>query len=229
MLQLGRNAASAAALVPGLWGMARHASKAASQGKADVTQLSVKQDWAAVAKEMPAGTVEDIPTTNSLGQAFGGDIRSTSGLGMGDGIRNHTEKWLQVCRRQRPGSEVLLHNHMCTETLWCAVWQALQQHKPAAKAQQAPAATAAHGSRAPYTGTTTPCIATLCCALPSSSSVAGISSPLPCCMCRATSSPPWTTSRPQSPSRCPAQWWHHMEVSDARCCSHQTCLPRLLL
>lgn len=30
------------------------------------------------------------------GAAFLGDLRSTSGLGIGDGIENHTEKWLEV-------------------------------------------------------------------------------------------------------------------------------------
>lgn len=36
----------------------------------------------------------DIPTTTG-GAAFKGDLRSTSGLGIGDGIKNHTSKWLQ--------------------------------------------------------------------------------------------------------------------------------------
>ena len=29
-------------------------------------------------------------------QAFEGDLRSTSGLGLGDGLYSHTEKWDQV-------------------------------------------------------------------------------------------------------------------------------------
>jgi NADH dehydrogenase (ubiquinone) Fe-S protein 6 len=29
------------------------------------------------------------------GAAFPGDLRSTSGLGIGDGIENHTEKWME--------------------------------------------------------------------------------------------------------------------------------------
>lgn len=34
--------------------------------------------------------------TNPNGAAFPGDLRSTSGLGTGDGIQDHTGKWLQV-------------------------------------------------------------------------------------------------------------------------------------
>lgn len=38
-----------------------------------------------------------LPTiTKEIGQAFPGDLRSTSGLGLGDGIHSHTEKWLQA-------------------------------------------------------------------------------------------------------------------------------------
>lgn len=35
-------------------------------------------------------------TTTTPGQAFVGDLRSTSALLVGDGIFNHTAKWLQV-------------------------------------------------------------------------------------------------------------------------------------
>merc|ERR1739848_937852 len=35
-----------------------------------------------------------IPTTNSQGAAFPEDLRSTSGLGKGDGKETHTSKWL---------------------------------------------------------------------------------------------------------------------------------------
>lgn len=37
---------------------------------------------------LPSVTVEP-------GQAFKGDLRSTSGLGLGDGLTTHTSKWLQ--------------------------------------------------------------------------------------------------------------------------------------
>jgi len=36
-------------------------------------------------------------TTTVAGQAFPGDLRSTSGLGFGDNLLDHTSKWLQVC------------------------------------------------------------------------------------------------------------------------------------
>jgi phenylpyruvate tautomerase PptA (4-oxalocrotonate tautomerase family) len=36
------------------------------------------------------------PTIQEGRQAFEGDLRSTSGLGVADGITDHTQKWLQV-------------------------------------------------------------------------------------------------------------------------------------
>lgn len=38
----------------------------------------------------------EIPLTHGGGAAYDNDLRSTSALGIGDGITNHTEKWLQV-------------------------------------------------------------------------------------------------------------------------------------
>jgi hypothetical protein len=56
--------------------------------------VSVAKDWKAV--QLPKDV--DIPAiTEDPGQGFLGDIRSTSGLGMGDGLKTHTDKWLQVC------------------------------------------------------------------------------------------------------------------------------------
>ncbi len=52
-------------------------------------------DWKSV--PVPASTVKDIPETIG-GIAFKGDLRATSGLGLGDGISNHTDKWLTVGR-----------------------------------------------------------------------------------------------------------------------------------
>lgn len=55
---------------------------------------------APAALTVPKSTQDAVPTINVVpGQAFGGDLRSTSGLGVGDGIKTHTEKWLDV-RRQ---------------------------------------------------------------------------------------------------------------------------------
>ena len=42
-------------------------------------------------------TAQGSPTIEEGRQAFEGDLRSTSGLGVTDGIANHTDKWLQVC------------------------------------------------------------------------------------------------------------------------------------
>lgn len=55
--------------------------------------LVAKKDWNAV--QLPPQTVKDIPTSTG-GAAFPGDLRSTSGLGLGDGLKTHTDKWLQV-------------------------------------------------------------------------------------------------------------------------------------
>jgi hypothetical protein len=58
----------------------------------------VKKDWNAV--KLPEAVVDAIPTTTLPGQAFVGDLRSTSGLGMGDGKTTHTDKWLTVRGRR---------------------------------------------------------------------------------------------------------------------------------
>jgi hypothetical protein len=39
---------------------------------------------------------KDMPTIVEGRQAFEGDLRSTSALGYGDGIFDHTGKWLQA-------------------------------------------------------------------------------------------------------------------------------------
>ncbi|GLC44367.1 hypothetical protein PLESTB_000477000 [Pleodorina starrii] len=52
----------------------------------------VSVDWKQVA--LPGAAVDDIPTTIG-GCVPKGDLRATSGLGLGDGIKNHTDKWLQ--------------------------------------------------------------------------------------------------------------------------------------
>jgi NADH dehydrogenase (ubiquinone) Fe-S protein 6 len=67
------------------------ATKAASAPTAAAPTVA-KKDWSAVA--VPAESAK-TPTTVPGGQAFGGDLRSTSGLCQGDGITTHTAKWLQ--------------------------------------------------------------------------------------------------------------------------------------
>ena len=65
--------------------------------------------WAAkkaVVEAAPTGLAikdEDLPTTIPGGQAFPGDLRSTSALGVGDGLKTHTAKWLQVRERSWGG------------------------------------------------------------------------------------------------------------------------------
>ncbi|KAG2442658.1 hypothetical protein HXX76_002742 [Chlamydomonas incerta] len=48
-------------------------------------------DWKKV--PVPSATAKDIPVTVK-GATPAGDLRATSGLGLGDGIKNHTDKWL---------------------------------------------------------------------------------------------------------------------------------------
>ena len=62
------------------------ATKAAQQSVVAVSQVS----GGALQKQ------RDIPVTKFPGQAFVGDLRSTSALGVGDGLTTHTSKWLQA-------------------------------------------------------------------------------------------------------------------------------------
>lgn len=51
-----------------------------------------------VAKPSSGAVAVDQDGTTILypAQAFKGDVRSTSGLGMGDGLTTHTSKWMDV-------------------------------------------------------------------------------------------------------------------------------------
>lgn len=61
------------------------------------------------------------PTIEEGRQAFEGDLRSTSGLGVADGFAHHTPKWLQVCETALFSLAVFLG--------WCsAVPEILQHH-----------------------------------------------------------------------------------------------------
>jgi hypothetical protein len=80
-------------------------AKGAAGGSAAITPAPSKKDkWAAV--KLPEDTVAAIPETTLPGQAFVGDLRSTSGLGLGDGKTSHTSKWLTV--RLLPGPRTVL-------------------------------------------------------------------------------------------------------------------------
>ncbi len=46
--------------------------------------------------QIPSGDLQAREVTVEGGQAFKGDLRSASGLGLGDHITSHTAKWLQV-------------------------------------------------------------------------------------------------------------------------------------
>ena len=70
---------------------AGYATKAADAAKS--VAVTTGTDWKAV--KVPAETLKDMPEATG-GAAFKGDLRATSGLGLGDGIHSHTAKWLQV-------------------------------------------------------------------------------------------------------------------------------------
>jgi hypothetical protein len=57
------------------------------------TAVTTSKDAAAL---IPANTAADVAVTIGGGQAFANDLRGTSGLGLGDGIKSHTAKWLSV-------------------------------------------------------------------------------------------------------------------------------------
>ena len=61
--------------------------------------FSLPQNVAMRPKTMSSGALAktegtNVPTTNAQGAAFPNDLRSTSGLGRGDGNQTHTSKWL---------------------------------------------------------------------------------------------------------------------------------------
>lgn len=69
---------------------AGYATKAADAAKS--VAVTTGADWKAV--KVPAETLKDMPVATG-GAAFKGDLRATSGLGLGDGLHSHTAKWLQ--------------------------------------------------------------------------------------------------------------------------------------
>lgn len=68
----------------------------AAQAPAWLRAAGARGAAAAAGEVVPVkGRSEDGITTTVPGQAFVGDLRSTSALAVGDGIFNHTKKWLQ--------------------------------------------------------------------------------------------------------------------------------------
>lgn len=51
--------------------------------------------------------------TVTPGQAFPGDNRSSSALGLGDGLFSHTSKWLQVCQSSSSPTLFYLKMRQC--------------------------------------------------------------------------------------------------------------------
>lgn len=85
-----------------------HAVRAASSAASKDVAAPAKTNWAALAQALPKQS-KDVPTATG-GAAFPGDLRATSALSIGDGIKDHTSKWLQVgCRGlYAPGAHVLM-------------------------------------------------------------------------------------------------------------------------
>ena len=67
----------------------------------DTTKPSAGNEVGNVAKGDELTLSENLKynTITHPAQAFEGDLRSTSGLGLGDGLYTHTSKWLQVSRQ----------------------------------------------------------------------------------------------------------------------------------
>ena len=64
--------------------------------RAMATESSLsRRDLVEKAKEVATTLKQDNPETVLPGQAFVGDLRATSALCVGDGISNHSAKWLQ--------------------------------------------------------------------------------------------------------------------------------------
>jgi hypothetical protein len=68
---------------------------AAQPSAALATQALTPVDLVEKAKEVATTLRQDSPEIVLPGQAVVGDYRSTSALSLGDGITNHTAKWLQ--------------------------------------------------------------------------------------------------------------------------------------
>jgi hypothetical protein len=164
--------------------------------------------------------------------------RSTSGLGKGDGINNHTDKWLYVSISQassapssaRRGLVIRSWQGQTVQHRWfavtssvsrvgmsCSSWQLCAGAvrpglvKGALRAeQQQLQGTADNSSCRPRTTAA---------AAAAGQQADGVSVWfVRCCPCRAISSPLWRGSRRQSPSRCQDLWWHPTEVSSS--CRH---------
>lgn len=95
------------------------------------TEALTKADILEKAKEVATTARQDVPTVVLPGQAFVGDYRSTSALCVGDGITNHTAKWMQ----KELGVSItayqctLLRDFDCNITYccaWCIILQGTQ-------------------------------------------------------------------------------------------------------
>ena len=73
---------------------------------------------------LPANVSDkDMPTITEGRQAFEGDLRSTSALGFGDGIYDHTGKWLQV----RHACSMLVGNMLQHVAIFLHSWQSMNR------------------------------------------------------------------------------------------------------
>ena len=85
-----------ALLEPFVRGFASKGGKNVAKGDTLVSTDEKEISNAAKSDELAKPENLQFNTITTQGAAFVGDLRSTSGLGLGDGLTSHTAKWLQV-------------------------------------------------------------------------------------------------------------------------------------
>lgn len=71
------------------------------------------------AGSLPKPLDQSEPVITEGRQAFEGDLRSTSGLGLGDGLTSHTDKWLQqVCVSRAQGTSSPMACKLVSLSAW---------------------------------------------------------------------------------------------------------------
>ncbi len=77
--------------------------KNVAQGDTLVPSSAKESGNATKGSELAKAENLEYVTIQTGAQAFKGDLRSTSGLGLGDGLYTHTSKWDQVLALAKPG------------------------------------------------------------------------------------------------------------------------------
>lgn len=87
----------------------------ANVAKGDTLVPSRRKEVANAAKGEELANLDNqqSDTITLPGQAFVGDLRSTSGLGLGDGLTSHTAKWFDVSSSHNLVQGSKMHSFMC--------------------------------------------------------------------------------------------------------------------